>query len=136
MAKPLVFHFADRDISFQMSKVDRTKLYGFKELEVLDEDGQACELATLAELKTLENLYLGNTPVDDSAVASLKQMEQLQLLFLLDTRITANAVAELQPVFWESCTIIHRSGTYQGTRKSPLAMAHIATEAAVWHPSE
>jgi len=93
-------------------------------------------LSTLAELKTLENLYLGNTPIDDAAVASLKQMEQLQLLFLLDTHITASGVAELQPSLLESCTIIHQSGTCQGTRKSPLAMARVSTEAAAWHPAE
>jgi len=86
-------------------------------------------LATLAELKTLEDLYLGNTLVDDGAVASLKQMEQLQLLFLRDTQITADAVAELQPALLESCTIVHQSGTYQGTRKSPLAMIRWSDQA-------
>ena len=80
-------------------------------------------LVTIAELKTLERLYLGDTPIDDAAVPTLKQMEQLQLLFLSGTQITAGAVAELQTVFLESCTIIHQSGTFQGTRKSPLAMA-------------
>jgi hypothetical protein len=48
MAKPLVFQFGDRDLSFTLGKVDRSKLYGFKELEVLDESGQRCALATLA----------------------------------------------------------------------------------------
>jgi hypothetical protein len=93
-------------------------------------------LATLAELKTLEDLYLGNTSIDDAAVTSLKEMEQLQLLFLRDTHITAGAVADLQPSFLESCTIIHQSGTYQGTRKSPLAMAGVSTDPAAWHPTE
>ena len=32
-----------------MEKVDRSKLYGFKELVVQDENDQSCELATLAE---------------------------------------------------------------------------------------
>lgn len=32
-----------------MHKVDRSKLYGFKELLVLDEQGAPCELTTLAE---------------------------------------------------------------------------------------
>src|SRR4051794_202632 len=49
MAKPLVFQFGDRDISFTLNKVDRSKLYGYKEMEVLAEDGQRCELATLAD---------------------------------------------------------------------------------------
>jgi hypothetical protein len=49
MAKPLVFQWRDRQISFQMAKVDRARLYGFKESEVLDDQGQRCELATLAQ---------------------------------------------------------------------------------------
>ena len=49
MAKPLVFQWRDRQISFQMAKVDRARLYGFKESEVLDEQGKRCELATLAQ---------------------------------------------------------------------------------------
>ena len=48
MAKPLVFQWGDRQLSFQMKKVDRAKLYGFKETEVLDDQGHKCELATLA----------------------------------------------------------------------------------------
>jgi hypothetical protein len=93
-------------------------------------------LSTIAELKTLENLYLGDTSIDDAAVASLKQMEQLQTLFLLDTPITARAVAELQPFLLETCTIIHQSGTCEGTRKSPLAMARVATQATIWRPAK
>lgn len=49
MAKPLVFQWRDRQISFAMNKVDRAKLYGFKESEVLDEQGGRCDLATLAQ---------------------------------------------------------------------------------------
>ena len=49
MAKPLVFQWRDRQISFNMAKVDRARLYGFKETEVLDDRGQKCELATLAQ---------------------------------------------------------------------------------------
>ncbi|MCI0359676.1 MAG: hypothetical protein L0211_14460 [Planctomycetaceae bacterium] len=49
MAKPLVFQWRDRQISFQMAKVDRARLYGFKESEVLDDAGQRCDLATLAQ---------------------------------------------------------------------------------------
>jgi len=49
MAKPLVFQWRDRQISFQMAKVDRARLYGFKESEVLDDQAQRCELATLAQ---------------------------------------------------------------------------------------
>lgn len=48
MAKPLVFKFEGRELSFSMSKVDRSKLYGFKELDVVDDHGEPCELATLA----------------------------------------------------------------------------------------
>ncbi|MEZ6135046.1 MAG: hypothetical protein R3C53_09075 [Pirellulaceae bacterium] len=49
MAKPLVFLFGDQEIAMDLNKVDRSKLYGFKELEVLDEHDEACELATLAD---------------------------------------------------------------------------------------
>lgn len=48
MAKPLIFKFAESEVAFSMSKVDRSRLYGYKELEVLDEKGGKCELATLA----------------------------------------------------------------------------------------
>ncbi|MHC4404913.1 MAG: hypothetical protein ACYTG0_35145, partial [Planctomycetota bacterium] len=49
MAKPLVFQYGGATVSFSMSKVDRRKLYGFKEVEVLDEEDRPCELATLAD---------------------------------------------------------------------------------------
>ena len=49
MAKPLIFNFADGTLPLSMTKVDRTKLYGYKEIEVLDESQHKCELATLAE---------------------------------------------------------------------------------------
>jgi len=53
VAKPLVFKFGDSDVGsselgFQLHKIDRSKLYGYKELEVLDQQGRRCELATLA----------------------------------------------------------------------------------------
>jgi hypothetical protein len=48
MAKPLVFQLGDRDFAFALSKVDRSRLYGYKDVEVLDEKGRRCELATLA----------------------------------------------------------------------------------------
>ena len=49
MGKPLVFTFASANHSFDPVKIDRSVLYGFKELEVLDEQGGRCELATLAD---------------------------------------------------------------------------------------
>lgn len=49
MAKPLVFQWQDRTISFDMVKVDRAKLYGFKESEVRNDEGGICQLATLAQ---------------------------------------------------------------------------------------
>ncbi len=48
MAKPLVFKFNGGDVAFQLNKIDRSKLYGYKELEALDAQGGKCELATLA----------------------------------------------------------------------------------------
>lgn len=49
MAKPLIFSLNGQTVDFQMTKVDRAKLYGYKELLVLDENGETCEMATLAE---------------------------------------------------------------------------------------
>jgi len=48
VAKPLVFNFGGSELAFQLNKIDRSKLYGYKELEVLDQQGRRCELATLA----------------------------------------------------------------------------------------
>ena len=49
MPRTLSFSLGGNQIDFEMHKVDRSRLYGFKELLVLDEDGEACELNTLAE---------------------------------------------------------------------------------------
>ncbi len=49
MARPLVFQLGDKSISLATNKIDRSKLYGYKELEVVDDKGSRCELATLAE---------------------------------------------------------------------------------------
>ncbi len=49
MAKQLIFNWRGCEVPFEMNKVDRAKLYGYKELEVFDENGERCELATLAE---------------------------------------------------------------------------------------
>ena len=48
MAKPLTFQLGETEFAFTLKKVDRTKLYGFKETVALDNSGNACELATLA----------------------------------------------------------------------------------------
>lgn len=47
MAKPLILSLAGKEIPCGMERVDRSKLYGYVELEVLDEQGRRCELATL-----------------------------------------------------------------------------------------
>jgi hypothetical protein len=49
VAKPLVFQFDGGEISFTLTKIDRSKLYGYKEVEVLDDQDRKCELATLAD---------------------------------------------------------------------------------------
>ncbi len=49
MAKPLVFQWGDRLLAFDMNNVDRSKLYGDKDVEIVDDDERRCELATLAE---------------------------------------------------------------------------------------
>ncbi len=48
MAKPLVLQFAGADLNFFMEKVDRSKLYGWIDVEALDDKGRRCELVTLA----------------------------------------------------------------------------------------
>jgi hypothetical protein len=47
MAKPLVFEYRGGQVSLGLQKVDRTKLYGYVDTEVVDEAGRACELGTL-----------------------------------------------------------------------------------------
>lgn len=47
--RPIRFNHDGQSLVFQMHKVDRSKLYGFKELVVHDENDNVCELATLAE---------------------------------------------------------------------------------------
>jgi hypothetical protein len=49
VAKALVFLYRGTTLSFTMRKVDRNVLYGSREIEVLDEAGGRCELATLAD---------------------------------------------------------------------------------------
>jgi hypothetical protein len=49
MPKPLVFSFAGQDVAFTLEKVDRSKLYGFKEVEALDDQNRKCRLVTLAD---------------------------------------------------------------------------------------
>lgn len=48
MAKPLVVELQGTSHNLDLEKIDRTKLYGYVETEVLDEAGKRCELATLA----------------------------------------------------------------------------------------
>jgi hypothetical protein len=47
MAKPLVFEYRGAQVSLGLQKIDRTKLYGYVDTEVVDEAGRACELGTL-----------------------------------------------------------------------------------------
>lgn len=47
MAKPLTLDFRGQAVAVALEKVDRSKLYGYVETEVLDEAGRRCELATL-----------------------------------------------------------------------------------------
>jgi hypothetical protein len=49
MPKPIKFEFQQEILEFDMHKVDRARLYGFKETEVIDENGNACELMTLSD---------------------------------------------------------------------------------------
>ena len=47
MAKPLTVEFQGESVDLSLEKVERAKLYGYVETEVVDEDGKRCELATL-----------------------------------------------------------------------------------------
>jgi hypothetical protein len=47
MAKPLTIEYQGQSVDLDLEKVDRTKLYGYVETEVLDENGKRCELGTL-----------------------------------------------------------------------------------------
>jgi hypothetical protein len=47
MAKQLTVQHSGKDLRLDLEKVDRSKLYGFVETEVFDDEGQRCELATL-----------------------------------------------------------------------------------------
>src|ERR1700676_2265652 len=47
MAKPLTVQFLDESINLTLEKVERSKLYGYVETEVVDATGKRCELATL-----------------------------------------------------------------------------------------
>ncbi|MCP5496339.1 MAG: hypothetical protein H7A23_17470 [Leptospiraceae bacterium] len=49
MAQPLAVEFDKKQFVFQLQKIDRSQLYGFKDIETLDEEGKPCNLATIAE---------------------------------------------------------------------------------------
>jgi hypothetical protein len=49
MAKPLVVQFAGVDLPLEMSRVERSDLYGYVETEALDSKGRKCFSATLAD---------------------------------------------------------------------------------------
>lgn len=49
MAKPLVLIHEDVELPFFPEKVDRAKIYGYIDVQALDEAGNACSLATLAD---------------------------------------------------------------------------------------
>ena len=47
MAKPLIFRHGKSELSFQLDKLDRDKLYGYIDTEALDAASRACQLAIL-----------------------------------------------------------------------------------------
>ncbi len=54
MAKPLVFRHGKTELSFQLDKLDRDKLYGYIDTEAQDSQSRACQLAILgSDGKTL-----------------------------------------------------------------------------------
>lgn len=49
MAQPLIVKLGGIDLPLGLSKVERSDLYGFIEVEALDDQGRKCTLATLAD---------------------------------------------------------------------------------------
>jgi hypothetical protein len=49
MPRPLTLKYKNKDIVAMPDKVDRSKLYGYIDVEALDSKGRRCTLATLAE---------------------------------------------------------------------------------------
>jgi len=49
MPKPLVVTLGGLDLALNLVKVDRSDLYGFIDVETLDQQGRRCSLATLAD---------------------------------------------------------------------------------------
>jgi hypothetical protein len=47
MAKPLTVTFQGQTIDLALEKIDRSKLYGYVDTEVVDESGKPCDLAVL-----------------------------------------------------------------------------------------
>jgi hypothetical protein len=47
MAKPLTIEFQGESVNLSLEKVERSKLYGYVDTEVVDQAGKRCELATL-----------------------------------------------------------------------------------------
>lgn len=47
MAKPLVVEFQGTAIELTLEKIERSRLYGYVDVEVVDDSGKRCELATL-----------------------------------------------------------------------------------------
>lgn len=47
MAKPLTVVFRGDTVHLELEKVERSKLYGYVDHEVVDDSGKPCELATL-----------------------------------------------------------------------------------------
>jgi hypothetical protein len=48
MAKPLILQFGGKELPVQLDRVTRDDLYGFVEIETLDEQGRPCKSAKLA----------------------------------------------------------------------------------------
>src|SRR5688500_1912580 len=107
MAKPLVLQWGGAQCSFAMAKVDRARLYGFKETEVLDDQGRRCTLATLAQdghtiigrggtafgNLTVDGTWIEKTqltPVDPSG----KKLEPVASSFAAPIPLTETATAE------------------------------------------
>jgi len=49
MAKPLVLEYNGAPLSFDLKKITRESLYGYRTVEAVDDDQRKCDIATLAD---------------------------------------------------------------------------------------
>lgn len=107
MAQHLQFSFGGTEFACGISKVDRARLYGSIDTEVLDEEGRKCELATLAgDGKTL-------IPAGGTALASISPDGSWRVKEeLTPVDLNGNPIASVQSTF-KVTTELTEKATYE-----------------------